>query len=347
MRKFGAILYLLCASLLSVWCVAEFIAPKPIRFSATEPPKRVELLFVGDVMAHSPQLAAAKRGNDYDFKSSFKYVKPIFEAADCVVANLETTLTTTPPYSGYPCFKSPATLAVALADAGVDIAVTANNHSLDGGKGGVESTLQILRQNGIAAVGTTEDNVLRFSVKGVTFALMAYTYGTNGIPVPDGVSVHKIDTLQIQKELASCADVDCRIAFLHWGAEYTRRPNRQQRELTDFLHRAGCQVVIGSHPHVVQRAECRQNEVAVYSLGNFVSNQRMRYSDGGVMAKVVVEKGTSGCQFWLDILPVWVRKSGYVVIPQSVASSVNLADDEREACNLFFEDTRKIFTSKF
>lgn len=347
MRKFGAILYLLCASVLSLWCVAKFIAPKPIRFSATEPPKRVELLFVGDVMAHSPQLTAAKRGNDYDFKNSFKYVKPIFEAADCVVTNLETTLTTTPPYSGYPCFKSPASLAVALADAGVDIAVTANNHSLDGGKGGVESTLQILRQNGIAAVGTTEDNVLRFSVKGVTFALMAYTYGTNGIPVPDGVSVHKIDTLQMQKELASCADVDCRIAFLHWGAEYTRRPNRQQRELADFLHRAGCQVVIGSHPHAVQRAECRRNEVTVYSLGNFVSNQRMRYSDGGVMAKVVVEKGTSGCQFWLDILPVWVRKSGYVVIPQSVASSVNLADDEREACNLFFEDTRRIFTSKF
>ena len=347
MRKFGAILYLLCASVLSLWCVAKFIAPKPIRFSATEPPKRVELLFVGDVMVHSPQLTAAKRCNDYDFKNSFKYVKPIFEAADCVVTNLETTLTTTPPYSGYPCFKSPATLAVALADAGVDIAVTANNHSLDGGKVGVESTLQILRQNGIAAVGTTEDNVLRFSVKGVSFALMAYTYGTNGIPVPDGVSVHKIDTLQMQKELASCADVDCRIAFLHWGAEYTRRPNRQQRELADFLHRAGCQVVIGSHPHVVQRAECRRNEVTVYSLGNFVSNQRMRYSDGGVMAKVVVEKGASGCQFWLDILPVWVRKSGYVVIPQSVASSVNLAEDEREACNLFFEDTRKIFTSKF
>lgn len=347
MRKFGAILYLLCASVLSLWCVAKFITPKPIRFSATEPPKRVELLFVGDVMAHSPQLTAAKRGNDYDFKNSFKYVKPIFEAADCVVANLETTLTTTPPYSGYPCFKSPASLAVALADAGVDIAVTANNHSLDGGKGGVESTLQILRQNGIAAVGTTEDNVLRFSVKGVTFALMAYTYGTNGIPVPDGVSVHKIDTLQMQKELASCADVDCRIAFLHWGAEYTRRPNRQQRELADFLHRAGCQVVIGSHPHAVQHAECRRNEVTVYSLGNFISNQRMRYSDGGVMAKVMVEKGTSGCQFWLDILPVWVRKSGYVVIPQSVASSVNLAEDEREACNLFFEDTRKIFTSKF
>ena len=347
MKKFGAILYLLCASVLSLWCVAKFIAPKPIRFLTTEPPKKVELLFVGDVMAHSPQLAAAKRGNDYDFKGSFRYVKPIFEAADCVIANLETTLTTTPPYTGYPCFKAPASLAVALADAGVDIAVTANNHSLDGGKNGVESTLEILRQNGIVAVGTTEDNVLRFSVKGVTFALMAYTYGTNGIPVTDGVSVHKIDTLQMQKDLASCADADCRIAFLHWGAEYARRPNRQQRELVDFLHRAGCQVVIGSHPHTVQRAECRQNEVTVYSLGNFISNQRMRYSDGGVMAKVVVEKDSGGCQFWLDILPVWVRKSGYVVIPQSVANSINLAEDEREACNLFFEDTRRIFTSNF
>ena len=102
MRRFGAILYLLCASVLSLWCVAEFIAPKPPQFPTTEPPKRVELIFVGDVMAHSPQLAVAKRGNDYDFKSCFKYVKPIFEAADCVIANLETTLSTTPPYSGYP-----------------------------------------------------------------------------------------------------------------------------------------------------------------------------------------------------------------------------------------------------
>lgn len=347
MRNFGAILYLLCASLLSVWCVAEFIAPKPPQFPTTEPPKRVELIFIGDVMAHSPQLTVAKRGNDYDFKSCFKYVKPIFEGADCVIANLETTLSTTPPYSGYPRFKSPASLAGALADAGVDIAVTANNHSLDGGKIGVESTLEILRQNGIAAVGTTEDNVLRFSAKGINFALMAYTYSTNGIPTPEGVSVHKLDTLQMRRDLEKCADADCRIAFLHWGAEYSRRPNLQQRQVAEFLHRAGCQVVIGSHPHVVQRAECSKQQVTVYSLGNFISNQRMRYSDGGVMAKVVVEKDSDGCQFWLDIQPVWVRKSGYVVMPQPVANSINLAADEREACNLFFEDTRKIFTSNF
>ena len=92
MRKFGAILYLLCASVLSLWCVARFIGPELPTFAMTEPPKRVELLFVGDVMVHSPQLTVAKQDNNYDFKGSFKYVKPIFEAADCVIANLETTI---------------------------------------------------------------------------------------------------------------------------------------------------------------------------------------------------------------------------------------------------------------
>lgn len=344
-----AILYLLCASLLSVWCVARFIVPvEPlVEYTPPPPPAKVELLFVGDVMAHSPQVAVAKRDDGYDFTSCFKYVKPIFDSVDCVVANLETTLAEAPPYSGYPCFRAPAALATALADAGVDIAVTANNHSLDNRREGVESTLDILRKSGISAVGTTEDNVLRFSIEGVNFAIMAYTYGTNGIPVPEGVSVHKIDTVAMSRDLARAADADCRIAFLHWGTEYSRRPNRQQCELADFLHRSGCQVVIGSHPHTVQCAECAGNSITVYSLGNFISNQRMRYSDGGVMAKVTVEKDSVGCQFDLDILPVWVRKEGYVVFPQSVADTTNLNTAERAACNLFFEDTRKIFSSDF
>lgn len=347
MRVFGSILYLLCASLLSIWCAAVVITPPPPQFESVPRPERVELLFVGDVMAHSPQVAAAKCSMGYDFNPCFRYVKPIFESIDCVVANLETTLTSTPPYSGYPCFRAPAELATALANAGVDIAVTANNHSLDGGRKGVESTLDIVRNSGIAAVGTTENRVLRFSVKGVDFAIMAYTYGTNGIPTPDGVFVHKIDTLKMQQDLMASADADCRIAFLHWGAEYTHRPNREQRKLADFLHRAGCQVVIGSHPHTVHAAECSRKQVTVYSLGNFVSNQRMRYSDGGIMAKVTVEKSDSDCQFWLDILPVWVRKGDYAVIPQSVADSIALSVADRAACDLFFEDTRKIFTSHF
>ena len=347
LKTLGAILYLLCASLLSVWCVAQFIVPIPPRFAEVERPQRVELIFIGDVMAHTPQLSVAKRGNTYDFTSSFRYVKPIFDGADCVIANLETTLSKTPPYSGYPCFKTPAELADALAYSGVDIAVTANNHSLDAGKVGVESTLEILKDRGISAVGTTAQSALRFAVNGVDFALLAYTYGTNGIPHPEGVVVHTIDTLQMCRDIAACADADCRIAFLHWGAEYTRRPSREQQNLAEFLHRAGCQVVIGSHPHSVQRAECSKREVTVYSLGNFISNQRMRYTDGGVMAKLVVEKEGDECNYSLDIEPVWVRHCDYAVIPQSIVDTLPLNAADRAVANLFFEDTRKIFTSKF
>lgn len=347
MRNVGAIVYLLCASLLSLWCVTRFIAPIPPQFAKVDRAQQVELLFIGDVMAHTPQLSVAKRGNAYNFNSCFKYVKPIFESVDCVVANLETTLSHTPPYSGYPCFKSPAELADALAYSGVDIAVTANNHCLDAGKTGVDTTLAILRDRGITPIGTTPESALRFTIKGVNFALLAYTYGTNGIPQPEGVVVHKIDTLQMCRDLAECADADCRIAFLHWGAEYTNRPNREQQAVAEFLHRAGCQVVIGSHPHTIHRAECGKRSVTVYSLGNFISNQRMRYSDGGVMAKVIVEKTDDGCSYWLDIEPVWVRKGDYAVIPQTVADTLVLNAADRAAANLFFEDTRKIFTSQF
>ena len=345
MKNFVAILYLLCASLISLWCAVESVAPPPSvpQFEVEEPCKTAELLFVGDVMAHLPQVTAAKSQSGYDFTPCFRYVKPIFNAADCVVAKLETTLAATPPYTGYPCFKAPAELATALADAGVDVAVTANNHSLDAGAEGVRNTLDILNINGIAAVGTTPERVLRTTVKGIDFAILAYTYGTNGIAVPHGVTVNKIDTLQMRRDLEEVADADCRITFLHWGAEYSRRPSREQQELAEFLHRAGCQVVIGSHPHVVQRAECNGQSVTVYSLGNFISNQRMRYSDGGIMAKVRVEKCTNGCQFWLDIEPVWVRASDYTVIPYSVANQIGLSRSDRAVCDLFFDDTHKIF----
>ena len=348
MKRVFAILYLLCASLISLWCVVKSIAPPLPEFATIPRPEQVELLFVGDVMVHEPQLPVAQRANGYDFNSYFKYVKPQFDATDCVIANLETTLSTTPPYRGYPCFKSPAELADALAAAGVDIAVTANNHCLDSGKSGVESTLEILRNRGITPIGTTPEAAVRFTIKGIDFALLAYTYGTNGIPTPDGVTVHGIDTLQMRRDIESCADADCRIAFVHWGAEYTHRPDYQQRTIADFLHRAGCQVVIGSHPHTVHRAECSKRAVTVYSLGNFVSNQRRRYSDGGVMAKLVVEKDSVGCSYQLDIKPVWVHKrDGYAIVPQPIADTLKLNSEERAEADIFFDDTYKILTSQF
>lgn len=354
MRSFTSILYLVCASLLSLWCVVCFVPKTPKKFTEVKQPEKVKIIFVGDVMCHAAQLSKAKTKTGYNFNNSFKYVKSIFADADLVVANLETPLSTTPPYSGYPTFKSPAELATALSAAGVDVAVTANNHALDMGTEGLLSTLCILEDCGIKSVGTYSDknsaltaSPLFIECRGVKFALLAYTYGTNGIKEEDGVVVGRLDRDLISADLERCAGADCTIAFLHWGDEYSATANIEQQKLADFLHSRGCSIVVGSHPHTVQQAECSKREVTIYSLGNFVSNQRFRYSDGGIMAEVTIEKNGNDCSFWLNIIPVWVRQQDYAVIPKNVGDTLSMTAEQRAAYNLFMADTEEKFTPQF
>ena len=352
MSRNFAILYFVCASILSLWCVGRFVESPLPAFASVPKAERIRIVFAGDVMVHTPQLSKAKCGEGYDFNSCFRYVKPIFESADLAIVNLETTLSDSAPYSGYPTFRTPAQLASALANAGVDVAVTANNHALDAGANGLRSTIEILNRCGVQSTGTFCDSVdyksrnpLWLNSKGVKIALLSYTYGTNGIPVPDGVIVNLLDTVQIKRDIVACREsgADCIISFLHWGAEYSLRVTLEQKSIAQSLHRAGCQVVVGSHPHIVQGAEVSKREVSIYSLGNFVSNQRMRGSDGGVMAQLDIEKGADGCQFWLDIIPVWVRHRDYAILPKSVSDTLSLTSDERSACNIFISDCEKIF----
>ena len=167
-------------------------------------PVRVRLLFAGDVMQHFPQVTAARCGDGFDYRGVFAYLRRRFHAADLVVVNLETTLTRTDRYTGYPCFRSPVALADALRDAGVDVAVLANNHCCDGGAAGVRTTVAELGRCGILHTGVFTDSLDRAANNplwveryGVRFALLNYTYGTNGIPVPAGVEVNLIDTADI------------------------------------------------------------------------------------------------------------------------------------------------------
>ena len=164
-------------------------------------PVRVRLLFAGDVMQHLPQVTAARRGDGFDYRGVFACLRGRFRSADLVVVNLETTLTRTDRYTGYPCFRSPVALADALRDAGVDVAVLANNHCCDGGAAGVRTTVAELGRCGILHTGVFTDSLDRAANNplwveryGVRFALLNYTYGTNGIPVPAGVEVNLIDT---------------------------------------------------------------------------------------------------------------------------------------------------------
>ena len=338
MVRLWKIVFVFCASALSLWCVDALAVSEKAYFESVPQPESIKLLFLGDVMVHTPQLTKAESSIGYDFKPCFRYVKPIISSVDYAVANLETTLTDIPPYTGYPRFRSPSQMADALADAGVDMVTTANNHTLDNDAEGVLSTIAISHRAGLEVIGTSRPNPLRVNIKGFDIAFLTYTHSTNGIPIPEGVDVPMLDTVRMARDLELCRDAECRVAFLHWGAEYVTRPSRNQREIADFLHRSGCEVVIGSHPHAVQRAECSKSRVTVYSLGNFISNQSTRYSDGGVMAEVTIVRGNDGCEFALNIVPVWVDRRDYAVIPRVVGDTLGLGADYE----LFMSDCERI-----
>ena len=298
--------------------------------------RHARIVFIGDVMAHLPQVARAYTGSGYDFAPTFRYVVQMLGDADLAVANLETTLSDTPPYTGYPQFRSPAEIADALKGAGIDVAVLANNHVLDYGAEGVRRTIGILDRHDIAHTGTFADstdyaanNPLRLERNGIRIAILNYTYGTNGIPARGGIVVNRIDTTAIKRDIAHAADADCIIAYMHWGDEYMRQTTKAQRHLAAFLHRNGVDVVIGSHPHVVQPYECDRQGCTLYSLGNFVSNQRRRYCDGGAIATLDVVCHGNSTAHTLTVTPAWVRQSDYAVIPQHVGDTLTMSAGDR------------------
>ncbi len=250
------------------------------------------------------------------------------------MVNLETTLTRSSHYTGYPRFRSPVALADALADAGVDVATLANNHCCDGDAVGIRTTVEELNRCGIRHTGTFADSLdraanhpLHLVCRGVRFALLNYTYGTNGLPVPKGTTVNHIDTLRMAADLGAIGrdSVDCVVVCIHWGNEYQRHENAAQRQLAGFLRRHGADIVVGHHPHVIQPYEADSAHVVLYSLGNFVSNQQRRYCDGGLMAEIDATRHPGGSMTYaLRVVPVWVAVPGFRVLPPEVADTLPL-----------------------
>ena len=303
-------------------------------------------------MCHSPQLTSALRNDGtYDFKKSFAAAKPHFDSADVTIVNLETTISPDGKYSGYPTFSSPKAYAEALDWLGTDIALLANNHCCDRSGKGIHSTVATLDTLGIAHTGAfanTADReknaILRFESNGIKFALINYTYGTNGIPVPSGCFVNLIDTTQILEDLTKASEgADCVIACMHWGIEYQRQPSTEQLKLAEILHTNGADLVIGSHPHVVQPYVATDRMITVYSLGNFVSNQRKRYTDGSILVEIEVEKGLDGvCHYSLKTIPIWVKTPGHEIVSSAHDSEVELNEEQRAKYELFLRDTEQL-----
>lgn len=313
----------------------------------------VRLVFGGDLMQHIPQVRAAYKGGKYDYSATFEYIASIFCNADVAVLNLETTLTTRGDYSGYPSFASPIELADAIADIGVDIALLANNHCCDRAGRGIDTTIEQLTRCNIAHTGaftSKEDydanNILYFDSKGVRFAMVNYTYGTNGYPVPKGKFVNIIDNERIKRDISTINrdSVDCIIACMHWGIEYQRVPNEEQKSMAQFLKSLGVDVIIGSHPHVVQTYEVSSDGVVFYSLGNLVSNQRKRYTSGGLIAEVNIVRCDTvpGLCYSANAHPVHVIKPGYRIVPRSVGDTLKMSLESRQLYNLFMADTDRL-----
>ena len=292
------------------------------------PVDSLKIMFVGDIMSHGPQLQAAyqQADNYYDYSEYFMYVRNIFHQADFVVGNLETTLGVK-PYSGYPQFSAPPALAEACRDAGINVLVTANNHSCDKKRQGIVKTLDILDSLQILHTGTfrnlkekKQKNALIIEKNSIKLALLNYTYGTNGIRIPLPARVNVIDTIAIKQDIQNTRlqNPDGIIVFLHWGEQYQNHPNKLQKKLVEFLHRQGIKWIIGSHPHVIQDVEREQDYInhniylTAYSLGNFISNQRKFPRDGSIIIGLKFSKKTTTDNdlklTGYQIIPVWVYK---------------------------------------
>lgn len=256
-------------------------------------------------MQHQGQIDAARRPDGtYDYAPCFQYVREEVGRADVAIGNLEVTLAGR-PYRGYPQFSAPDEYARAIKEAGFDILLTANNHCLDRRQRGLERTIRVLDSLQIPSVGTYINKVERerrypliIEKNGFRIALLAYTYATNGIEAQAPNIVNYIDKEQIVADIRKARQqkADVIIACMHWGIEYRLLPERQERQLADWLIAQGVDHVIGGHPHVLQPMEVRPDEhtaarhVVVYSLGNYISNMSAPNTDGGAMLKLELKK---------------------------------------------------------
>ncbi|NPA68362.1 MAG: CapA family protein [Chlorobi bacterium] len=266
----------------------------------------VSMLFIGDIMGHGPQIRSAynPKTKKYNYDTVFYYIKNIMSEPDFTIANLEVTLAG-PVYKGYPQFSSPDALAQAGKNAGIDLFVTANNHCVDRRLQGLNRTIDILDTLRILHTGTFKNkeardttNLIILEKNNIKVGILNYTYGTNGIPVPKPAVVNLIDTAVMHTDIAGAKkdSLDKLIIVLHFGSEYQSHPNKAQTDLVSFLFDKGADIIIGSHPHVIQKMmylpgnDSIKEHFVAYSLGNFVSNQRKTKTDGGVMAQIVLKK---------------------------------------------------------
>ncbi|MBQ3415114.1 MAG: CapA family protein [Clostridia bacterium] len=317
--------------------------------SSKEEPKKditFTITALGDVLCHNTQYwdAYNKSTDTYDFSYVFENIKEYTQAGDITIANLETSFANA-PYSNYPTFNSPESLATALKDIGIDIITTAGNHCLDKGFKGLSETIDVLDKNNIEHLGTykskeDQDKLFVKDINGAKVAFIDYTYGTNGIPIPTGKEfcVNLIDKENIKKEIekAKAQKVDVIIACMHWGEEYHTTQTKNQEELADFLFQNGVDIIIGNHPHVIEPFETKEVKMpdgttkqcfVAYALGNFTADQRNINTRDSIILNLKVTKKADGQVSIdnVDYIPLYIYKNPSLSLKKFVLIDLNKA----------------------
>lgn len=292
----------------------------------------VKILVVGDLMHHGSQFRSAYNSETktYQYENCFANVTPILSLGDLVIGNLETTFAGE-PYTGHPNFSAPDEFALAIKNAGINLLMTANDHAADKGETSVIRTISLLDSLRLAHTGTfmnasAKQNASPFikDVKGIKIAVLNYTdklLGSSGKAV-----INRIDKTQIEQDIKTAKEKGAEyiIAYFSWGNEFERNPSSQQMDIANYSIRKGADLVLGTNPHFLQKAEVvsylsnnvKKKGLVVYSLGNFLSDYDLRYGDGGIIFEInlrktagKVEAGQAG------FIPTFVIRKDYSGLP--------------------------------
>lgn len=362
--------------------ITEETSNLPSEQDEKEPDTTVRIMATGDIMFHPSQLDGAydPETKTYNFNNSFKAIKDIIQQADIAIANFEGTTAGDKVYAyqGYPLFNAPDEALDAIKNAGFDILATANNHCLDTRKAGVIRTIEQIKIRGMEPLGTfkekPETRVLIKDVKGIRLAFLAYTEMVNGLesvlsPEDLDAMVNIFNEAKMMEDIeyAKNNDADVIIAVLHWGDEYSREQAERQEILADKLFKAGVDIIFGSHPHVIQPTQTLEydgeTKFVAYSMGNFLSNQRVetlvpygltehvsKYTEDGIIIDIVIEKKGDTKEVSIkniNYIPLWVYKgfkengaAEHVVYPiMDYIESAELDEDSKARMNRSYADT--------
>jgi poly-gamma-glutamate synthesis protein (capsule biosynthesis protein) len=340
---------------------------------------KISLFAVGDTLIHDAVYYDAKTnqiGEDgypiYDFKPMFTEIAPLAQQHDLAFYNQETLIGgKNLGLSNYPRFNSPDEIGLNMIEIGFNMVNLATNHVLDKDLEGLQYSAKFWekqeKEKNIYTAGSytsqeKRDNIKIAEKNGIKYAMLAYTYGTNGLPVPEGYeylvnlwTVYGDDKYeaykeQVKKDIQSVRDkVDVLIVSMHWGNEYIFEPSWYQEDAAKFLSEQGVDIIIGTHPHVIEPVEYVGNTLVIYSLGNLVSAQIEEETKVGMMVSLDINKHIENDTKTITINNIkadltWTYHQGYRKF--KVIPFYNLDDSQLYNHEAIYEKYKKIINPK-